>query len=171
MNKEQTLKILLWAVPVIFGAGGFYSMVGATSASLTEKVAEIEVEVDGVIHSGSPGDFWEPEDPGEVEITKVSATYPDPYSRTKKVYPEIPIRTIDKVYSRDDLIKYVGKQYMSWDKNGYTFDGQVIRKDGDAVNVPFCRECTSQPRCSKWNGKFPYERVEGKIGEDKYSNV
>lgn len=46
MNKEQTLKILLWAVPVVFGAGGFYSMVGATSASLTEKVAEIEVEVE-----------------------------------------------------------------------------------------------------------------------------
>tara|TARA_R100000808_G_scaffold23460_1_gene52098 strand:- start:7519 stop:7803 length:285 start_codon:yes stop_codon:yes gene_type:complete len=46
MNKEQTLKVLLWAVPVIFGAGGFYSMVGATSASLTEKVAEIEVEVE-----------------------------------------------------------------------------------------------------------------------------
>ncbi len=89
----------------------------------------------------------------------------------KHVYPEIPKETIDKVYSRDDLIKYVGKQYMSWDKNGYTFDGQVIRKDGDAVNVPFCRECTSQPRCSKWNGKFPYERVEGKIVEDKYSNV
>ena len=67
--------------------------------------------------------------------------------------------------------KYVGKEFMSWDRNGYTFDGQVIRKDGDPVNVPFCRECTSQPRCSKWNGKFPYERVEGKIKGNKYTDV
>jgi len=58
---------------------------------------EIEVEVDGVIHAGDPGDFWQPEDPGEVEVTKVSATYSDPYIRTKKVYPEIPIRLLESL--------------------------------------------------------------------------
>lgn len=42
----MALKALLWAVPVVFGAGGFYSMVGATSSHLTEKVAEVEVEVE-----------------------------------------------------------------------------------------------------------------------------
>ena len=86
----------------------------------------------------------------------------------KNVYPEIPQEIIDKVYTVEDLKKYMSKEYgysltedlyFKWDKNGYTFDGQVIRKDGDVVNASFCRECTSQPRCSKWNGKFPYERV------------
>lgn len=47
-----------------------------------------------------------------------------------------------------------------WDRNGYTFDGNVVRKDGVVVEVPVCRECTSQPRCSKWNGKYPYESVK-----------
>ena len=38
-----------------------------------------------------------------------------------------------------------------------------MRKNGIAVNVPFCRECTSQPRCSKWNGKYPYDDVVKQI--------
>ena len=90
----------------------------------------------------------------------------------KNVYPEIPQETLDKIHNADDLKEHLpfGND-MPWDKNGYTFDGQVIRKDGEAVNVPFCRECTSQPRCSKWNGKFPYERVKGKIKYDKYNEV
>ena len=45
---------------------------------------------------------------------------------------------------------------LPWNKNGFVFDGQVIRKDGEFVRVPFCKECTVQPRCSKWNGKYPY---------------
>ena len=102
----------------------------------------------------------------------------------KNLYPEIPQEIVDKLSTMEDLEKYVSRDYgyslngyepkalyFNWDKNGYTFDGQVIRKDGEAVNVPFCRECTSQPRCSKWNGKFPYERVEGKIKYDKYEEV
>jgi hypothetical protein len=44
--------------------------------------------------------------------------------------------------------------------NGYSYDGTVVRKDGKAVHVPFCRECTAQPRCSKWNGKYPYQEME-----------
>jgi len=102
----------------------------------------------------------------------------------KNLYPEIPQEIVDKLSTMEDLEKYVNRDYgyslnghelkslyFNWDKNGYTFDGQVIRKDGEAVNVPFCRECTSQPRCSKWNGKFPYERVGGKIKYDKYEDV
>tara|TARA_A100001515_G_scaffold144914_2_gene150720 strand:+ start:934 stop:1305 length:372 start_codon:yes stop_codon:yes gene_type:complete len=80
---------------VIFVVGRGFVMSGRSVKTWISF--EIEVEVDGVIHSGSPGDFWEPEDPGEVEVTKVSATYPDPYSRTKKVYPEIPIRLLESL--------------------------------------------------------------------------
>ena len=49
---------------------------------------------------------------------------------------------------------------LPFDKNGYTFDGFVIRKDGETQQVPICRECISQPRCSKWEGKFPYNEYE-----------
>lgn len=63
-----------------------------------------------------------------------------------------------------------GLNGIQWDKNGYSFDGQVVKKDGVPVNVPSCRECTSQPRCSKWNGKYPYDRVSNQenvsIGEN-----
>ena len=45
MNKDTALKALLWAVPVIFGAGGFYTMMSSTSTQLTHEVAEIQVEV------------------------------------------------------------------------------------------------------------------------------
>ena len=43
--------------------------------------------------------------------------------------------------------------------NGYSYDGNVVRKEGKEIHVPFCRECTSQPRCSKWDGKYPYDKV------------
>ena len=90
----------------------------------------------------------------------------------KNVYPEIPQETLDKIYNSDDLDEHLPfGRFLPWNKNGYTYDGQVIRKDGEAINVPFCRECTSQPRCSKWDGKFPYERVKGKIKYDKYEEV
>ena len=114
-------------------------------------------DCDNMIRAGTPGnkdipsikDFWH-----------------------KNLYPEIPQEIIDKVYNLEDVIKYLKKDYgyslnkdltFKWDRNGYTFDGNVVEKDGDPVNIPFCRECTSQPRCSKWNGKYPYDRVEGKI--------
>lgn len=84
----------------------------------------------------------------------------------KNLYPEIPQEEIDKVVDYPSLYKLLGTDSGSfpWGRNGYEFDGQVIRdKNGDSVNVPFCRECTSQPRCSKWGGKFPYDRLEGRI--------
>jgi ferredoxin len=54
---------------------------------------------------------------------------------------------------------------LPMDRNGYHFDGNVIRKDGIPIKVAFCRECTSQPRCSKWNGKYPYETAIKEIGQ------
>ncbi len=81
------------------------------------------------------------------------------------VHPEIPKEVVDRIWSREEMRKELGVTEFPFDNNGYTFDGQVIRKDGDAVNVPLCRECTSQPRCSKWKGRFPYERFTGKIND------
>lgn len=67
----------------------------------------------------------------------------------KHVYPEL---------SKEEADAIADKGFMPWDKNGYSFiDGQVVRKHGKPVDIPVCRECTSQPRCSKWGGKFPYD--------------
>ena len=69
----------------------------------------------------------------------------------KNVHPEIPQELIDEV---DGVTKDIK---INWDKNGYSYDGNVTRKDGKKVLVPHCRECASQSRCSKWKGKYPYE--------------
>ena len=74
----------------------------------------------------------------------------------KNVHPEYPKEIVDKVKGLETMNLI---NHMQFDANGYTYDGQVVRKDGEAVNVPFCRECTSQPRCSKWNGKYPYHEM------------
>jgi ferredoxin len=31
-------------------------------------------------------------------------------------------------------------------------------KGGKEMTVPVCRECQVQPRCSNWDGKYPYEK-------------
>jgi len=49
--------------------------------------------------------------------------------------------------------------------NGFSYDGNVVRKNGKPVHIPFCRECTSQPRCSKWNGNYPYKEIEDTIND------
>lgn len=75
----------------------------------------------------------------------------------KNVYPELSDEYVKKL---SDPV-FARKEYpngLPWDKNGYTFDGKIVRKDGKPVSITFCRECTSQPRCSKWNGKFPYNQ-------------
>ena len=69
----------------------------------------------------------------------------------KNVHPEIPQEVIDSVESFPPSID------IRWDKNGYSYDGNVTWKDGKKVAVPHCRECASQPRCSKWKGRYPYE--------------
>ena len=77
----------------------------------------------------------------------------------ENVYPELS----DEYIKQDwDYFSYTkpfeegGLAGMPWDRNGYSHDGQVVWKDGKPVDIPVCRECTSQPRCSKWNGKYPY---------------
>ena len=73
----------------------------------------------------------------------------------EKVYPELSKKQVD------ELVPVVRKNNIGlpFDKNGYTMDGSFgVKKDGKPIPVPMCRECTSQPRCSKWNGKYPYEK-------------
>lgn len=78
----------------------------------------------------------------------------------ENVHPEVPKEVMDGIKSYADLHRTLNVGDLPWDNNGYSYDGQVVRKDGEAIHVPFCRECTAQPRCSKWEGKYPYEAVK-----------
>lgn len=78
----------------------------------------------------------------------------------KNLYPEISQNIIDKVISNITRLKYLRLPQWPWDRNGYTYDGQVTRKNGVPVDIPVCRECTSQPKCSKWGGAYPYDNLE-----------
>lgn len=42
MNTAMALKIALWCVPVLFGAGSLFQMVAGSSAQVAEVAAEIE---------------------------------------------------------------------------------------------------------------------------------
>lgn len=69
----------------------------------------------------------------------------------ENVYPELP---------HEEAQKLIGPaNYLPWDRNGYSYDGQVVKKDNVSIQIPFCRECTAQPRCSKWGGNYPYDKV------------
>jgi ferredoxin len=73
----------------------------------------------------------------------------------KNVHPEVPQEEVDKMKNHMDL-----DRELLFDADGYTLDMQTgVLKDGKLVPVPFCRECQVQPRCSKWNGDYPYDSV------------
>jgi ferredoxin len=73
----------------------------------------------------------------------------------KNVHPEVPQEEVGKMKSHMGL-----DRELLFDANGYTLDMQTgVLKDGKPVPVPFCRECQVQPRCSKWNGDYPYDSV------------
>ena len=46
MTKENRLKALIWVVPIVFGAGGFYSMMVSSSAGLAEDVSEVQEKIE-----------------------------------------------------------------------------------------------------------------------------
>jgi Pyruvate/2-oxoacid:ferredoxin oxidoreductase delta subunit len=77
----------------------------------------------------------------------------------EKVHPELSKKEVTKLNTFDKVKKKYGKPYgLPFDKNGYTIDPSLgVKKDNKPIPVPMCRECTSQPRCSKWGGKFPYQ--------------
>jgi Pyruvate/2-oxoacid:ferredoxin oxidoreductase delta subunit len=72
------------------------------------------------------------------------------------VHPELPAEFVGSLKTMADVYNEFDGP-LPFDQNGYTFDGFVVRHNTDTVQVPVCRECTSQPRCSKWNGNFPYK--------------
>ena len=76
----------------------------------------------------------------------------------KNVRPDVPKEKIDSITSyEEDLEAGGGSSFMKWNKNGYSQNNGIFRKNGKLTSIPHCRECQVQPRCSKWNGKYPYE--------------
>lgn len=70
----------------------------------------------------------------------------------KNVHPEVPKVVVNMITD------YAKVGTLNFDANGYTSDEYgTIKKDGNQVSVPMCRECQVQPRCSKWNGHYPYD--------------
>ena len=43
--------------------------------------------------------------------------------------------------------------------------GEVVDNNGNIhhIHYPICRECTSQPKCSKYNGNYPYDWNDVKV--------
>jgi hypothetical protein len=78
----------------------------------------------------------------------------------KNLYPELSKKEITQLNTFDKVKKKYGEPFgLPFDRNGYTSDPSLgVKKDNKPIPVPVCRECTSQPRCSKWNGKYPYEK-------------
>jgi ferredoxin len=78
----------------------------------------------------------------------------------KYVRPETPKEIVDEVI--DDPSKKLaidkGFPMMDWNANGYSDKQGVYYKDGKEIPVPICRECQVQAPCSKWGGKYPYEK-------------
>lgn len=62
----------------------------------------------------------------------------------------------------DSMNNYLEDGYLPWDQNGFSATYGSVMKDDEHIGVPMCRECQVQPRCSKWNGKYPYEVEEAK---------
>ena len=75
----------------------------------------------------------------------------------KHVHPELSKKEVTKLNTFNKVKKKYGKPGLPFDKNGYTIHSSFgVKKDGKPIPVPCCRECTSQPRCSKWKGHYPY---------------
>jgi ferredoxin len=127
----------------------------------------------GAIHNSGKNEFSWWLDSSKCETFIGISNHPTIPSVKKywheNVYPEIPKDYVDGV---TDYMKSLrpfnegGLNGMPWNQNGYTSDGQSVYKDGVAVDIPICRECTSQPRCSKWNGKYPYDRIGNKVDKE-----
>ena len=79
----------------------------------------------------------------------------------KEVHPEVPKKQVVELKTMFQVWKKYGQYGLPFDINGYTSHHSLgIQKDGKAVDVPMCRECTSQPRCSKWKGHYPYSKIK-----------
>jgi ferredoxin len=80
----------------------------------------------------------------------------------KNVHPEVPKEIVDKVTN-----EFNTTEHFQWDWNAKGFsevEGRFLYH-GKEVPIMHCRECQSQAPCSKWGGKYPYEKMEIKIEE------
>tara|TARA_Y100000310_G_scaffold289991_1_gene316834 strand:+ start:461 stop:1279 length:819 start_codon:yes stop_codon:yes gene_type:complete len=69
----------------------------------------------------------------------------------KYVHPELSKETVG------GMKDFLGVGRLLFNANGYTVDEQqAVLKDGKQIEVPMCRECQVQPRCSNWEGHYPY---------------
>ena len=78
----------------------------------------------------------------------------------ENVYPELSKKEVTKLKSWGDVIEKYGENGLPFDKNGYSRNLFGTVKGKKPVIIPHCRECTSQPRCSKWKGHYPYAKEE-----------
>jgi len=79
----------------------------------------------------------------------------------QNVHPELSKKEVTKLNTFNKVKKKYGKHGLPFDKNGYTMHPSLgVKKDNKYVPVSMCRECTSQPRCSKWKGHYPYSHKE-----------
>jgi len=76
----------------------------------------------------------------------------------RHLYPELSKKEVTELNTFFKVQeKYKRYGYLPFDRGGYTFHPSLgPQKNGKPVDIPFCRECTSQPRCSKWKGHYPY---------------
>jgi len=89
----------------------------------------------------------------------------------ENVHPEIPKELVDKLTNNDENVEMgdgKGNDFIKWDANGYTANDGIFHKDGKEISVPICRECQVQAPCSKWGGKYPYEKESSNI-ESNYA--
>ena len=47
----------------------------------------------------------------------------------------------------------------------------TIKGEKKFLSMPVCRECTSRPKCSKYNGKYPYQQSIDRINKEFNINI
>ena len=94
--------------------------------------------------------------------TKFFAIEPDAPKKTWAitVYSNLMKKCGVKVKKMSEKVEAINQDisFMDWNANGYSSEGGVFYKDGKQISVPICRECQVQAPCSRWGGKYPYER-------------
>ena len=77
----------------------------------------------------------------------------------RNLYPELSKKEVTELSTFFKVQEKYGKYGLPFDRGGYTFHPSFgPQKNGKPIDIPFCRECTSQPRCSQWKGHYPYSK-------------
>ena len=79
----------------------------------------------------------------------------------QNIYPELSKKEVTELNTMFKVQEKYKKYGLPFDRDGYSFHSSFgPEKDGKPINIPMCRECTSQPRCSKYKGDYPYNGIE-----------